>query len=443
MTGLDVSVSRKRHLPEQFTQPLGAPPPSPKRQRLAHPARLHPAPEFWDNLSKLWLTERALRELDRRNDQASSPIRFPYQRVTRSVLSQWKRKESNLRPTKRASDTFSSLTAGHMYDLKRFARHGGPNINDLRGYRLPQSRLHRTPRDSTYASSSNPTEETTSTKKSSPYDRDFQQHLTDYHIYPPRYRFPDGRRPPKPENWEEINAVLAQPRPSLSPSRFSDGAHERFVEGDADAVKEIQVRTNVIPIIEGTIADAKTASGQIPFTNLEPLTDDLPIAPNFLLAAKGPDGSAAVAGRQATYDGALCARAMHSLQTYKQDQPAYDNKAYAITSIYHAGQLKMFTSHPGVPSMQGGRPEYYTTQINGWSLTGNAKAFRGGATAYRNLRDWAKTQRDEAIQQANTRIAGASTVPAVRTVCTVCQSCLQSRSKQRRLKRLNSLSISW
>jgi hypothetical protein len=43
---------------------------------------------------------------------------------------------------------------------------------------------------------------------------------------------------------------------------------------------------------------------------------DLPIAPNFFLAAKGPDGSAAVAKRQACYDGALGERGMHSLQSY-------------------------------------------------------------------------------------------------------------------------------
>jgi len=128
----------------------------------------------------------------------------------------------------------------------------------------------------------------------------------------------------KPNNWEEINQRLAQPRPSLSPSKFSDEEHERFVQADVDAPKEKQVSELVIPIIEGKIADAKCRSGGIPFTNLDPLTDgtlkpgnpdiyygarpeqlsrevrdelggqvvpstqhDLPIAPNFFLAAKG------------------------------------------------------------------------------------------------------------------------------------------------------------
>jgi hypothetical protein len=40
---------------------------------------------------------------------------------------------------------------------------------------------------------------------------------------------------------------------------------------------------------------------------------DLPIAPSFFVTVKGPDGSAAVAKRQASYDGALGVRGTHSL----------------------------------------------------------------------------------------------------------------------------------
>jgi hypothetical protein len=41
--------------------------------------------------------------------------------------------------------------------------------------------------------------------------------------------------------------------------------------------------------------------------------EDKPMAPNFYLEAKGLDGSAAVARRQACYDGAIGARGMQSL----------------------------------------------------------------------------------------------------------------------------------
>ncbi|KAI4156656.1 MAG: hypothetical protein LQ340_000102 [Diploschistes diacapsis] len=201
-----------------------------------------------------------------------------------------------------------------------------------------------------------------------------------------------------------------------------------------------------MPIIEGEIRDARCVSRGIPFTNLAPLTDenlvrgnpdvyygarpeqldrgvrneqiennlsdrivpstqhDLAILPNFVLAVKGPEGSLAVAGRSACYDGALRARAMHALHSYGQQDPFYDGNAYTVSSIYHGGQLKMFTSHPIHPATLGDLPEYITSQINTWGMTGNAEIFRQGATAYRNLRYWAREQRDTAIKQTNDQV---------------------------------------
>ncbi|EAS27460.3 uncharacterized protein CIMG_10065 [Coccidioides immitis RS] len=165
------------------------------------------------------------------------------------------------------------------------------------------------------------------------------------------------RSPAIPDNWKEINERLVRTRPSLSPSKFSDGEFRKFKRADTHASKEKPVTTTVIPIIEGDIGDPKCTGGGYVFGNLAPLTDgtlaqakpdhfygarpeqldrqirkelsdqiipsiqnDLPMAPNFFLEAKGPDGSLAVATRQACYDGALGARGMHSLQSYRQDK---------------------------------------------------------------------------------------------------------------------------
>jgi hypothetical protein len=205
----------------------------------------------------------------------------------------------------------------------------------------------------------------------------------------------------------------------------------------------------VIPIIEGDVGDSKCAAGEIPFTNLDHLTDgslvpgnpdlyygarpeqvdrqvrtelggriipstqqDLPVAPNFFLAAKGPDGSFAVAQRQALYDGTLGERGIQDLLSYRSD-PVYDNNANTMTCTYHAGQLKMYTTHPIPPANPGARPEYVMTQIKAYALTSDYDTYRQGAAAYRNGRDWAKQQRDEAIQQANERVAniGAGASP--------------------------------
>ncbi len=296
----------------------------------------------------------------------------------------------------------------------------------------------RRKRASASASGTKPTTNTTKAKTTGTYDRNFQQHLVDHGVYPARYKYPNGSVAAKPDGWDEINQRLAQPRPSLSPSQFSDGEFENFATADAHASKEKQVSETVIPIMEGKVPDGKSRAGGVPFTNLDPLTDgtlkpgnpdifygarpeqldrqvrkelngqvvpstqhDLPSTPNFFLAAKGPDGTLAVAERQACYDGALGARETHSLRSHGLDEPTYDNKAYTITSIYQGGTLKMYTSHPLEPSGSGERPEYHMHQLRSFAMTDTADSFRKGAAAYRNARDWAKEQRDIAIAQAN------------------------------------------
>ncbi|EEQ85579.2 uncharacterized protein BDCG_08848 [Blastomyces dermatitidis ER-3] len=298
--------------------------------------------------------------------------------------------------------------------------------------------------------------EITKTTSTTAYKRNFEQKLIDHGVYPPEYEYPNGQIPPIPNNWWDINERLVRPRPSLSPSKFSDKEFKEFKKADAHASKEQPVTVSVIPIIEGKMRDAKCAGGGYPFGNLAPLTDgtlaagkpdhfygarpeqldrnirnelndliipstqdSLPMAPNFFLEAKGPDGSAAVARRQACYDGALGARGIQSLQPYGQDNPAYDHKAYTITSTYHDGTLKLYTSHCTKPTDSGNRPEYFMTQLNTWGMTGNADTFRHGATAYRNARDWAKEARDALIEAANGKVPG---------VCTESQSFASSGS---------------
>ena len=200
----------------------------------------------------------------------------------------------------------------------------------------------------------------------------------------------------------------------------------------------------MIPIIEGDVGDLKCISGGIAFANLEDLTDgtlvpgnpnvyygarpaqldrtvrqelnklivpstqdDLPILPNFFLAVMGTDGSLAVARRQATYNGALGAKSMRALQSYRDDDVTYDNNAYTITSTYYSGILQMFTSHPYHRKLISGSPEYAITLLRSFVMTDSAETFRQGATAYRNARDWAKEQRDRAIQAANARFTGS------------------------------------
>jgi hypothetical protein len=96
-----------------------------KLDRAVFDAQNQPPTTFWDSLSKIWLTKRALKELDRRNAGTVGELpcfeREDTKRLTRGGLAEWKRR------TRPASvPAFGS-------SIKRFARHGGPDLLDLRG----------------------------------------------------------------------------------------------------------------------------------------------------------------------------------------------------------------------------------------------------------------------------------------------------------------------
>ncbi len=292
-------------------------PPTKKTVPAGDPDTWHYPPEFWDRLSTIPLICGALEELNRRTSTRPS---FPP------------------RPAGLARDPAPR-------ELARFASHGGPDLTDLRGY--PATSSHR---PAGAMSSSSPsraiksidptsvatTSGTTSTKTSkSAYNPGFEQHLTDHGIYA-------TYKSRKPNDLEDIRVALSVPRPSLSPSKFCDSAFDAFQESDDVAKDKADVMIHVIPIITGVRRTDHPSAMTAQFGNLEPLTDgtiapakpnfyygahpeqlsrpirdelgryiipstmeDRPMAPNFFLEVKGPDGYASVAQRQARYDGAL------------------------------------------------------------------------------------------------------------------------------------------
>ncbi|KAM5473703.1 hypothetical protein MauCBS54593_002501 [Microsporum audouinii] len=429
---VSLEPSHKRRKPDYLDRPR---PPLGKKLKLGQPSST-----YWDNLSKIWLTRDALKELDRRNRASGSvpePLSFPCQPFTRQLQARLRCYYQTLAP-----DPLINCKPESISKIKRLSRQGGPDLSDLRNFPDPQIPYHqsmsanslgrRKRRAGTPPDHNNKTTKTTSTTA---YNRNFEQKLIDYGIYPPGDTYPDGQKPAKPNNWLELSEQLAQSRASLS--LFSEREFEEFVEADLNASKEKPVVRLAIPSIEGRVSDVRCMGGDCPFGNLAPLTDgtlanakpdhffgarpeqlnpnirdtlsgyilpstqgSLPIAPNFFLEAKGPDGSPAVATRQACYNGALGARGIHKLQSYKQE-PIYDDNAYTITSTYLAGTLKLYATHLIAPREHNGRPKYIMTQLKGWLMTSDLETFRKGATAYRNARDWAKEQRDKFIRAAN------------------------------------------
>ncbi|KAI0099338.1 hypothetical protein GGR51DRAFT_564986 [Nemania sp. FL0031] len=349
------------------------------------------APEFWDNLSKVPLTARALREVDRRND-------------------------IHLRPPKPWPGIFSGSIA-------RFARHGGPNILDLRGY--PARTLD------TDTTSDSEMAKTTKKSSASSHGREFEIHLNDHGIYL-------NNRKSKPRNVQEIINELERPLPSLL--GLSKEAFEDFQDKHEDVDIEDDVMRGLVPALCG---NTNILSKQnVLFTELTPITNEFatkpkpdffdgcrlsdinrtirnnqqmypmiiptkylkaPVAPNFILEAKREDGDAAVLKRQACYYGAYGARAMHSLQNYCKKEPVYDGNAYALSATYNAGSetLWLYAHHITVPTSPGRRPEYHMTKLGGYTLTSKHQNFIEGVTAFRNARDLAKRYRDGFVKAAN------------------------------------------
>lgn len=101
-----------------------------KSSRKPHSCSKLPLPAFWDNLAKVWLTRRALKELDRRNAQAASnqsPVQPKGKKPrTRSVVQEFKHRPQPALP----KSVNRYLNRGN---LQRFARHGGPDLSDLKG----------------------------------------------------------------------------------------------------------------------------------------------------------------------------------------------------------------------------------------------------------------------------------------------------------------------
>ena len=99
-----------------------------KIQKRSHPSVFQFPTAFWDNLSKVDLTKRAIEELDRRNTQAAVSAQSSSYLASRAPATQHTTAKAVLRP-----DKYLSCCGGKDFKaIQRFARHGGPNLLDLR-----------------------------------------------------------------------------------------------------------------------------------------------------------------------------------------------------------------------------------------------------------------------------------------------------------------------
>lgn len=113
--------------------------PAPKKQRLDRHSRSQTPAAYWDNASKVWLTKRALKELDRRTRQARPTPRPARQhtrrQVTRNSVAESKRSHRTAQYT---ADPLSSYESRTAKKIKLSARQGGPDLSELRNVRIAE-----------------------------------------------------------------------------------------------------------------------------------------------------------------------------------------------------------------------------------------------------------------------------------------------------------------
>ena len=272
--------------------------------------------------------------------------------------------------------------------------------------------------------------------KLSPYDAAFRQHLINYGIFPPDYKYPGGAYVPRPPNWQELLDQIRKPRPSLDgldPNALFDQ-----IRGAASNNSELQANRELIPKLGSTNEEQESSSGGLPLGNYFPLTNgtlvasnpdlyhgvrpeqlketvrktlnnilvpssrtNLPILPNFFLAVKAFSDNESIALNQACYDGAFGARAMQASESFSLGKYSSSGNARVISSTIGHGTLKLYACHSYESRNSERYYEYTMSLIRAYTLNESTETCLAGLKAYRNLVDWANTQRQEVIERLN------------------------------------------
>ncbi len=133
-----------------------------------------------------------------------------------------------------------------------------------------------------------------------------------------------------------------------------------------------------------------------------------PILPNLFVETEVPRGDSLGIELKACYESAMGARAMYILQRFAEaDKNLYGN-AHTIAATFIRGMLRLYTTHISGIDTTTESPQYHMTLLSEWPIYRSPGDFRQGVGAYRNARDWAKEQRDEAIAAANRKATGAT-----------------------------------
>ncbi|POS81696.1 hypothetical protein EPUL_006387, partial [Erysiphe pulchra] len=292
-----------------------------KLQKREHKPSPYSTSKLWGSLAKIHLTKNALNELNYQNRQLK---------------------------TLRVQPNFNlDIVSEQLESIRQLAREGGPDLTDLRGYLEPDEYAMESgePRQSSRRTKQSGTKN--KTKTTGPFDKNFVDLLEASGIYGFPYVGTEIKPSIVPLNLEEMIERANEPRPSVTPATIPSSVFESFKKTVLVAKKESQVVKHLVPILESGIRVENQGFQDTTFSNLEQFTDatieqralvkgtpdrcygspferlceevreDLnskvvptaektnPIAPNFFLELKGPEGHQVIADLQAQYYGAL------------------------------------------------------------------------------------------------------------------------------------------
>jgi hypothetical protein len=247
----------------------------------------------------------------------------------------------------------------------------------------------------------------------------------------------------QPDNYEELKRVIENSRPS---NNVTDEEVKKYRKSKwkINSKKSIAAACSAFQFV--STDPTLPSTNNVTFTNIEPMTNGLipkptphyydgatvegldrrvcealhkyivpnesgphPVVPNFFTILKSDITTDYVANRQAMYWGAVGARAMYHLHSYKGTK-YFDNNAYTIVSELRGEVLQIFCTHP---SLRDGRIEYHMNLLAGWYIgNNNDDGYRDAVRGWQNIREWARDKRDQFIREANARVSCSSEVSA-------------------------------
>lgn len=376
-------------------------------------------PNLYDHLAHIRLEPQALDEFNRRNALLPQLTPFAPESSSETLLASL------------------PLRRGEVpAELQQFARLGGPDLTDLRGYTRPVSipslnteslDMSQQKRKSDAQENENPDKK--KSKKSNAYDDNFETFLLDRNVNGEIMEL-------EPSNFADLKETLAEERLDMSPTNFTNDKLKKLISDiKNDTRNEGGVEDKIVTVIRGD-ADYPTAKGQactawIPLTEdvqlaraepdyydgLKPHKDNAllrkhlshlivpapnmnPFLANFFFEVKGPKGILEGARRQAMYDGAYGARGMYFTGVIAEEKEL-TKKAVTFSAIYASGVLKLFAHFILRPNEKDNVLHYHMTLLDSFLLDNSLEQAREAITSFRNLRDHAAPARADLAERAS------------------------------------------